>query len=104
MLLFSCFFVSSLIIFDSVYYSIDNEYFPEKIRILLVVALLFLSIAIRFDFLKGEWKTHLSFYKFYYHLEQNNSFEHGLTEENYKKLSILAKFTKIILFKGCVFQ
>lgn len=70
--------------------------------LVVALALLFLSIVIRFDFLKGEWKTHLSFYKFYYHLEQNNSFEHGLTEENDKKLSILAKFTEIIFLKGCV--
>ena len=96
--------LSSLALFDSLYILIDNEYFPRKMKILIVLALLLLllSIVCRFDFLKGEWKMHLSFYKFHYYLQEDIKSKHGLTEENYKKLSILAKITEIVFLKGCV--
>ena len=96
--------LSSLAIFDSLYILIDNEYFPDKIRILAVLALslLLLSIISRFDFLQGEWKTHLSSYKFFYFLQFDIRSKHGLTKGNYKKLSILAKFIEIVFLKGCV--
>lgn len=77
----------------------DNEYFPKNIKpILISLGLIVgLSISIRFDILMAEKNGLISEHKVFYYLQENIRSHHGLTDKNYEKLSIVAKFVKAVL-------
>ena len=71
-----------IIYFDSLFNLIDNEYLPKHTKIILFASLvlIFYSIICRLDVIIEEWKNHLSFLKFFRHLQENKS-KHGLTQK-----------------------
>lgn len=93
-----------IINFDPLFHLIDNQFLPKDAKILLValLVLIFHSIAFRIDVIADEWKNHLSFFKIFYYLQEDIKSRHGLTEENYKKISILSNFLNIMLIKGSI--
>lgn len=92
---------------NSLFILIDNQYFPKNIKVLSngIMILAIMSISIRFDYLIAEWNKRLAIYKFYYYIEseiktKHGFKKHGLTNQNYEKLSVLAKFIEIFFIKG----
>ena len=90
--------------FDFLWNLIDNEFLPENTRSLLVVivVLMVLTIACRFDIAISEWNKRCKVYKYYYYLRENIKSKHGLTKKNYKKIEILTKILELFVIKGCV--
>ena len=87
-----------IIYFDSLFNLIDNEYLPKHTKIILFASLvlIFNSIICRLDVIIEEWKNHLSFLKFFRHLQENNKSKHGLTQKNHKKLSLLSNLVNFV--------
>lgn len=96
----SFFILLAFISIDSLFQLIHSDILPKNFRIILSVGLilLILSFAIRFDILVGEWNTNLKSLEFLYYL-YNDHPKHGLTSENYFKLSIVFKIILLMLYK-----
>ena len=97
-----CGLISCILVFsnDWVFNLIDNEYLPKNFRKLILggILLLIITISFRFDLLLAEWNGNIFVFKMFYCLEQDIKSKHGLTDENYKKFSILAKLL-VVCFK-----
>ena len=93
-----------IIYFDSLYNLIDNKYLPKHTKIILFASLvlIFNSIICRLDIIIDEWKNHLSFFKFFRPLHENNKSKHGLIRKNYKKLSLMSNFANLMLIRGSI--
>lgn len=94
------FILLAFISIDSLFQLIHSEILPKNFRIILSVGLilLILSFAVRFDILVIEWSNHLKLFQFLYYLFNNHP-KHGLTRQNYLKLSILFKVILLMLYK-----
>ena len=98
-----CYLIWSILLFsnDWVFNLIDNEYLPKNFRKLIFCLILFavIIISLRFDLLLAEWNRNILVFKMFYYLKEDIKSEHGLTDENYKKFSILSKLLVVICFK-----
>lgn len=88
---------------DWLYTLIDNEFLPNKFKILCIYLILCATLAmmLRFDLLMAEGNRNLSVLKVFYYLQLNLRSKHGLNQENYRKYSILCKFLHVISFLSC---